>query len=183
MTNWVMAMNKISTEYAAALFSLAAEQGTVTAVADALAVIEAAIQEHPEYLSVLHSPAIPLQERLDLIDAAFGGIGEQHVLSFVKLLCERGHLLTLSDCIAEYGELVKQESACVTATVYYAEELDEKQKLALVEKLSKRTGKTVQAVYVQDASLIGGIKVQLGDTVLDGSVAGRLNEIKGVIGV
>ena len=175
-------MNKISTEYAAALFALASEKGTVAAVAEALAVIDAAVGEHPEYLSVLHSPAIPLQERLELIDAAFGDLGEEHVLSFLKLLCERGQFLTLGDCIADYGELVKQAQACVTATVYYVEELSEEQKRSLTEKLCKRTGKTVQATYVQDVSLIGGIKVQLGDTVLDGSVAGRLNEIKGVIG-
>ena len=178
-----MTMNKISTEYAVALFELSTEHNTVDAVSDALSAIGTAVEQHPEYLSVLHSPAIPLQERLSLIDAAFGGIGQEHVLSFVKLLCERGHLLNLGECIDEYHQLMKQAQACVPATVYYVEELSDEQKQSLIDKLCKRTGKAVEAVYVKDTSLIGGIKVQLGDTVLDGSVAGRLNEIKGVIGI
>ena len=49
-------------------------------------------------------------------------------------------------------------------------------------KLMKVSGKTVDAHYVEDKSLIGGIKVVLDDKLLDGSVSGKLSKIKGVIG-
>ena len=78
--------------------------------------------------------------------------------------------------------LAREAENRARATVYFVEPLNEEQKSALIEKLEKVSGKTVDARYVEDKSLIGGIKVVLDDKVLDGSISGKLSKIKGVIG-
>lgn len=174
-------MVQISNEYAVSLFRLASEQGRVAAYAACLDSVEQAVRDNPAYVTILRSPAIELQERLSLIDAAFASLAVTEVVSFLKLLCEKGHIQELLACIEEYRALVKAAENTVKATVYYAVPLSEAQQASLCRKLCEMTQKTVEAVYVKDESLIGGVKVQIGDTVLDGSVAGRLDAIRGVM--
>ncbi len=174
-------MVQISNEYAVSLFRLASEQGRVAAYASCLDTVEQVVRDNPAYVTILCSPAIALQERLALIDAAFTSLSVIEVVSFLKLLCEKGHMQELLACVEEYRALVKAAENTIKATVYYAVPLSEVQQETLCRKLCEITQKTVEAVYVKDESLIGGVKVQIGDTVLDGSVAGRLNSIRGVM--
>ena len=174
-------MTEISKEYAVALFMLAAEKGLVKEYSSQLSSIKALAQENPDYVNILESPAIPLSERLALIDAAFSEGYHEYIVSFIKLLCENRHIRGLCACIDEFTELARIAENRVVATVYYVEPLTKAQKEKLLIKLSKISGKKVDAVYVEDKSLIGGIKIKLEDKLLDGSLSGRLNKVKGVI--
>ncbi len=173
-------MADISKEYAAALFMLAAENGFVNEYRIQLTEIKKAAEENPDYVDILESPAIPLSERLGLIDGAFSD-KQEYIVSFLKLLCENRHIRKLCDCIDEFTELARIAQNRAVATVYYASELTKEQKAKLVAKLSAMSGKKVEAVYVEDTSLIGGIKIKLDDKLLDGSLSGRLNKVKGVM--
>lgn len=172
---------RIGSEYALSLFSLAKEQGRMDHYEKDLNTVRVAIEENPQWLSVLHSPAIPIRQRLELIDTAFGDLDVKEVLSFVKLLCEKGLIRSLSDCISEFSLLKKEAEQRVPVTVRFASPLSEEQKAKLAEKIKLRTGKIPEIVYCSDPSLIGGIRVQIGDTVLDGSLSGKLSALKGVI--
>ncbi len=174
-------MTEISKEYAVALFMLAAEKDLVKEYSSQLNSIKALAEENPDYINVLESPAIPLSERLALVDAAFSDGYYEYIVSFIKLLCENRHIRSLCDCIDEFIEIARIAQNRVVATVYYVEPLTKAQKEKLVAKLSKISGKKVDAVYVEDKSLIGGIKIKLDDKLLDGSLSGRLNKVKGVI--
>ena len=173
-------MTQTAKEYASALFMLASENGCCGEYAEHLKQIKALIEATPEYVRFLESPAIPLSERLGAIDEAFGSMPE-HIVSFIKILCENGRIAHILDCITEYSELLKIAENRTTATIYYVEPLTEEQKAALLTKLCSASGKNVEAVYIQDTSLIGGIKVSLDDKTIDGSIANRLNKAKGVI--
>lgn len=173
-------MTQTAKEYASALFMLASENGCCGEYAEHLKQIKALIEAAPEYVRFLESPAIPLSERLGAIDEAFGSMPE-HIVSFLKILCENGRIAHLPDCITEYIELLKIAENRTTAMVYYVEPLTEEQKAALLNKLRSVSGKNVEAVYIEDKSLIGGIKVSLDDKTIDGSIANRLNKAKGVI--
>lgn len=168
-------------EYASSLFSLAVEQNALDAYVEALTAVKAAFAEHPRYAAVLHSPAIPLQERLHLLDEAFGAIQPPTVLSLLKVMCERGHIREINACIEEFDRLAQEAKRRQTAVVYAAKPLSDTQRDALKQKLRRMTETDIDLRVVLDESLIGGVKVQLGDTVIDGSLAGRLHSIKGVI--
>ncbi len=173
-------MTQTAKEYASALFMLASENNCCGDYAKHLSQVKVLIEEAPEYVRLLESPAIPLSERLGAIDDAFGTMPE-HIVSFIKILCENGRIVHILDCIDEYNELLKISENRTVATVYYVEPLSEEQKNALLNKLCAISGKIVEAVYIEDTSLIGGIKVLLDDKTIDGSIANRLNKAKGVI--
>ena len=173
-------MSDISKEYASALFILATEQNNEDEVFSGLSAAAEAFSQNPEYYMVLESPAIPLSERLGCLDAAFSSLPE-YVLSLMKLMCENGHMREFCECAAAFEDLLREAEKRTVATVFYVHEPTEEQKARLLEKLSAISGKKVEAVYVKDESLLGGIKVQYDDRVLDGSISGNLNKIKEVI--
>ena len=84
-------------------------------------------------------------------------------------------------CIEEFFYLKTMAENKVTATVYYCFPLDDAQKEALQKKLEKTSGKNVDLLFIEDKSLIGGIKVELDDKVFDGSAKRYLQQVKGVI--
>lgn len=174
-------MTQTIKEYANALFMLASEKDCAEKFSKHLDIIHNTIIENPEYLNFLESPAIPLSERLSAIDEAFGKGIPEYIVSFLKILVENGRIITLGECITEFNELLRISENRIVAKVYYVEPLTDEQKKALTDKLGSVSGKTVDAVYIQDNSLIGGIKVVMDDKTIDGSIANRLKKAKGVI--
>lgn len=172
-------MADLSKEYTAALFSLAMENGLVDEFKQELGEIKDLIDD--DYILVLSSPALSLSMRLDMIDEAFGTMHE-YVVSFMKLLCENGQISILPEAINEFFLLCNELENRVTAKIYYVKEPSEAQKARLEDKLSKMTGKKIDALYIEDSALIGGIKIELDDRIIDGSLSARLSNIKGVIG-
>ncbi len=174
-------MTQTNKEYAEALFLLSSEKNCVEKFAEKLALIKDAINENPDYLEFLSSPAVDLSERLDAIESAFESIEEEFLISFLKLLCENGRIKELPMCIEEFFYLKTMAENKVTATVYYCFPLDDAQKEALQKKLERTSGKNVDLLFIEDKSLIGGIKVELDDKVFDGSAKRYLQQVKGVI--
>ncbi len=167
-------------EYAKALFSLATEQQAVDAYSATLKEIEALISAEPQYLEMLGSPALNLSERLGFISEAFGSFDEM-IVSFLKLICENGHIKELPIFIAEFFILKQESENSVKALISSAVELDSQQKAALCKRLGGKFGKTVIAEYIVDSSLIAGIKVEIDGTTIDGTAAKKLSLVKGAM--
>ena len=174
-------MTQTNKEYATALFTLATENNAVDQYETTLKEIYDVFSKNPDYIKVLESPAIPLSERIAFIDEAFEKSYTEYIVSFIKVLCENGHIEKICSCINEFCDLVRIYKNRTVAFVYYVEPLTEEQKTALIEKLQKISGKVIEPEYIKDESLIGGIKVQIDDKIFDGSVRNRLNKAKGVI--
>ncbi len=175
------AMTQINKEYAIALFNLAAENDAVEEYENCLQNINKVFEGNPEYIKVLESPAIPLSERISFIEEAFGKTYTEYLVSFLKVLCENGHIAETCSCIDEFQNLVRIYKNRTIATVYYVEPLTDEQKTALLDKLQKIIGKAIEPEFIKDESLIGGIKVQIDDKIFDGSIKNRLTKAKGVI--
>lgn len=174
-------MAQISNEYAEALFALAAETDERADVAASLELVSRTMKENPEYIDFLASPDIPVSERIAAIDAAFGGSVPEHVVSFLCLLCERGRIRTLGDCIADYKKLSDAAAGMSEAKVVSAVELSTDEKTALRKKLEKLCGHTVELKCSVDPSLLGGVTVTVDGKVIDGSVKRKLHELKGAM--
>jgi F-type H+-transporting ATPase subunit delta len=173
-------MAQISNEYAAALFMLARENGTEHPIAAALDQILAVWQENPAYKELLISPAIPLQERRELIAQAFSDMPE-HVVSFMQLLCERGRIDSFPECAEEYRRLLRNYESVAVAKVTSAVPLTQAEAEALKEKLQQQGKRTVLLECTVDSSLIGGVVVEMDGLLIDGSLRHRLQQVKEVI--
>ena len=174
-------MIRTSNDYSFSLFGLAKEQGRIGEYKASLETVRQILEEYPNWLSLLFTPAIPMEERVNMIDSAFGSLEVREVLSFLKLLCEKGKIRLLPECIEDFFRLEKESQNRISVEVRFASPLKEEQKSRLEEKLAKLTGKIPEITYSEDPSLIGGIRIQIEDAVLDGSLSARLGTLKGVI--
>ena len=174
-------MTQLSKEYGEALFLLAKETHQVNEISSDLALLKRLLSENAEYLEFLSCPSIPLSERLTAVEEAFGTSCKEYTLSFFKLLCEKGYSLVFFDCVDEYFALEKRWKNRMSVKVSSAVALSEGQKEELCKKLEHTYRKQIDASYVVEPSLLGGIRIDTGDTVIDASVKQKLKQLKGVI--
>ncbi len=175
-------MTSIAEEYAQALFVLAAEENVKSDVAQSLKLQKSLFAEYPEYTDLLASPNIPFDERCELIDKAFGEELHEYAVSFLKLLCERGHIREFMDCADEYLKLYEASDGIVRAYVTSAAPLTEAQREALKSKLEEKLSRKVELVCEVDESILGGVIVKADGSIMDGSVKTKLLEIGDSIG-
>ena len=176
-------MAEISKEYGQALFMLACEDGRQKEYGRVLEQIKAVFVDQPDYAQLLASPAIPMEERLRAIEAAFADLSPEHVLSFLKLLCEKGRIGCLAESVEVYQALLDASEHIANAKITSAVELTEEEKQKLQLALERRCKGQVRAEYVVDRELLGGLVVEVDSNVLDGSLRQRLSEVKEVIRV
>lgn len=176
-------MTATGNNYAEALFMLAREENKIDEFYESLKTVKGVFDECPEYLQFLSTPSIPKSERTDALSQAFSGKINEHILSFLQLLCEHGKAESFDECVVEYERLREWASGEAVAVVRTAVELSDSQKQGIIESLQKRTGKRVTLKTVIDKSLLGGIAVEIDGEILDGSLKLNLKRAREVISV
>ena len=167
-------------EYAQALFMLAAEKEKEEDYAQGLDAVRDVFSENPEYADFLSCPSIPCPERKEAISSAFSGY-EEDIVSFLCILCERGRIRELFECIEEYKKLLAFKKNVKNVRVRSFAPLGEEEKSRLKSKLEKKHNCSVSIEYELDSTLIGGLVIEIDGKIIDGSVKTRLEQIKGVI--
>ena len=170
----------VSKEYAQALFCLAQETNNTELYLDALKSVVSLIKENPKYMEFLACPSIAINERVTAIKKAFNDL-PPHVLSFLCLLCEKGHITELFSVADEYNELYKEANRIISAEVISAVALSDDQKAKLTQKLEKLYNCKVNLTCSIDNSLLGGVTVKVDGKIVDSSIKHRLKSIKEVI--
>ena len=174
-------MTDTSKSYADALFSLALETNTVYETLMALKEMRNGIYATEGALDLLASPSIPKDERCAVLEKAFGDVQPEHVMSFIGVLVQHGHIRELDDCLEAYTQLHDEHCRLSTAYVTSAVELTAGEKAALIEKLTRRFQRTIHLECAVDPSLLGGLVVKVDGKVIDGSLKHKLHEIKEVM--
>ena len=174
-------MTEMSKSYADALFSLALETNTVFETLMTLKAMRDGLYATEGALDLLASPSIPKDERCAVLEKAFGDVQPEHVMSFVGVLVQHGHIRELNDCVEAYTALHDEHARLSTAYVTSAVELTEGEKAKLIEKLSQKLGRTIHLECAVDPSLLGGLIVNVDGKVIDGSLRNKLQEIKEVM--
>ena len=174
-------MAQISKEYATALFALACEQGKEQEILEALEQAQQVFSEQVEYMELLSSPAVPLGERIQALEQAFGEYLPEQVVCFIQLLCEKARIRSYADCVEEYRRLLHVRQSVVIANVTSAVALTEAEMASLKRKLEQNSGSTVTLQCSVDPQLLGGVVVEMNGRVMDGSLRHRLREVKEVM--
>ncbi len=174
-------MTEISKEYGTALFMLACEEGEQKSYASALDSIKYVFLDQPQYLELLSSPSISLEERLSMIDAAFAASIPEHVLSYLKLLCEKGRISCFIESAEEYHALLDASERVSNAKITSAVPLTQEEKRRLIQKLETLNKGSVHAQYFVDEDLLGGLIVEMNGKIMDGSLRHRLYDVKEVM--
>lgn len=164
--------------YGGALYELAAREGLDEAVLEQLAGVCALFAESPRYVKLLALPSVPKAERCAALDRAFRGQVEPYLLNFLKILCEKGEIRALPDCASEYRARYNEAHGILEATAVTAVPLTERQTVALRDKLAALTGKTIALSVRVDPACLGGVRLEVGGTQLDGTVQSRLDALR-----
>ena len=170
-------MTETAKMYGGSLYDLAAEEGLETRILGELDEVQRLLKQNPDYLRLLSTPSIPKKERCGLLDEALRGQVHLYVLNFLKILCEKGTLRELSGCARAYRIRYNQAHGILEATAVSAVPLTE-QRAALHAKLESLTGKTIDLKTKVDAKVLGGIRLDIEGTELDGTVQNRLASLR-----
>ncbi|POA97515.1 F0F1 ATP synthase subunit delta [Chromobacterium sinusclupearum] len=163
----------VARPYAEAVYSLATEQGTLGQWSEALSWL-AAMVNNPDLVQVITNPKHTAQEVEALMLDVLGGRGNEDVKRFIAALIENARLTLLPEIAAQFELLKAQSEDIVDALVESAFVMSDDQKAELTRTLSKKYGKTVRLDVRENADLIGGVRVSVGDDVIDASVRGKL---------
>lgn len=160
--------------YARALHALAAEAGLEDAVRRDLAGLRRSLAQSPDLVRFAANYLVPKGAREQTLRALFQGRVQDLTWRFLRFL-ESKQRLGILDQIAEVYEADEEErSGVVRGTVTSAVALDETRLRAVAERAAAQVGRTVTLTTLLDPSLLGGYRLQVGDTVYDYSLAARL---------
>jgi F-type H+-transporting ATPase subunit delta len=172
-------LKSASLQYANALADVALAQGAAEPAVKQLADFAAAYRESAEFRNVLASPSVPMAAKHGVIEKIAARLGVSKIVrNFLFVIADHHRTHILPEIIAAFQEVIRQRQGVAEAEVTSAVELGSKQKAELAKTLAQLTGKKIETKYSLDRALLGGAVVRIGDTIYDGSVRTKLNNLR-----
>ena len=163
----------IARPYAEAVFKLADAEGKLAEWSGVLANI-AAVAADERIRVAVGDPNLSAAKIAGLFISVLSGKLSGDAENLVRVLAENGRLDVLAEIRTQYEALKDEREGVVEAEVHTAFDLEDAQLADLVARLEKKTGRKVRASVRVDKNLIAGVKVVLGDKVIDGSARAQL---------
>jgi F-type H+-transporting ATPase subunit delta len=170
-----------TTVYAEALFAVARAEGPVAEIADELFRVAQVVKGNDELRDKLADPHIPVAVRQQIIVDLLSGKALPATVSLVVMVAANGRIRELPAMVDEFVRQASAKANKEVAEVRSAIDLTDDQKSRLADALGKATGKAVEVKVIIDPSVQGGIVAQVGDTVIDGSIRRRLEQLKNAL--
>jgi F-type H+-transporting ATPase subunit delta len=164
--------------YAEALFSVVQAEGELERVEDELYRFGKLLESNYELKQALSDRSIDRARRVQILEQLLADKVSQHTLGLLTFVVTQGRARQLPQILEEVSVLAAQAREAVVAEVRSAIPLDDDQRSELAGALSRATGKKVSVKVLVDPSLIGGVVAKVGDTVIDGSVRHRLEQLR-----
>ena len=158
------------------MFELATEEGKVEEWTRRLAAVRDLLSD-PSVAAVLTNPTIPVDRRMELISSAPHEL-DPEATNLARLLIESNRVKQIAGVAEEFEVLADAAAGRVRATVTTAVELDQAERDKVAHQLSERLGKEVRMTVVVDKGILGGLKLQYGDHLIDASVATKLQQLR-----
>jgi F-type H+-transporting ATPase subunit delta len=168
----------VAKRYADALFQLGSEKATLNDIAEELRVVNQVFQENSELNAFLMHPRVTNEKKKLFLDEVFKGVSVD-VLNTLKLLVERHRIVNISQIADAFEVLVNDASGIASGKVYSVRKLSDAEKAELETSFAKRLNKSVVKLEnVVDPTIIGGMKIRMGNTIYDGTISGKLRRIE-----
>ncbi|MFZ4516285.1 MAG: ATP synthase F1 subunit delta [Acidimicrobiia bacterium] len=167
--------------YAQAMLSVAQVEQRLTDVEDEVYRFARTVEGSDALRMALTDPALPLTNKLAVIEDLLGDRALQTSVALVTLVVAAGRSADIAAITERFVELAAAARQEVVAEVRSAIPLDDDQRSRLAVALSARTGKRVEVKVVVDERVLGGVSARIGDMVIDGTVRHRIDQLKELI--
>lgn len=173
-----MKAQELSRKYAVAVFSQALEKWLT-----ALRIANDRLSADPALAKNLQDSTRSFADKQKVLDAVLPADSDQFIKNFLYLLLKEGDIGLLGEIVAELEFMIQGGPQIEVAKVTTAMPLSEAEQDEFRQKLRQKYGQTLEFEFVVDPSIIGGAVVQVGDKIIDGSVAARMESMKNLLGV
>jgi F-type H+-transporting ATPase subunit delta len=178
-SNGELRTDAVSQVYAEALFEMAEASDELESVAQEVDELGRLLREETSLRGLLSSPALGEEARRALIERVFQGQVSDVLYRFMQVVNQKGRLSSLPGITRAFATLVAERKGIVEADVWAPQPLDQQQIDQLGQRLAKALGvsQVVPRVH-KDTSLIGGLKIRVGDKLIDASLATQLKRLR-----
>jgi len=170
-----------SEAYAAAFLAVISAEDTLGEVEDELFRFARALEGHDELMETLADPHVDAARRQQIVTDLLGGKAEPTTVGLVGLVVGNGRARELPAIVDALVELRAASREAAVARVRSAVALSDEQTVRLAEALTRATGKSIEVKVTVDPSVQGGLVAEIGDTVIDGSVRRRLEQLRAAL--
>ncbi len=178
-------LSTIARPYAQALMDALKDRNAgAEEMAQALEAIEALalVARDPQTVSMIGDPKLSNAQLFDLITGVCGKLGSQAVLNLLRVIIENGRVEALPEIATQFRELKLLSEGVADAYIESAYPMGQSEIDSLLESLSKKfSGLKLHPVVSVNPELIGGVRIRVGDKLLDGSIRARLSEMKSAL--
>jgi F-type H+-transporting ATPase subunit delta len=169
---------KAAKRYANAYLGLAIEKDILEKTREDMLLIKNTIDASSDFKMFLKNPIIKKDQKKAAVKQIFEGSVQDVTFEFYNLLARKDRENLLEDISNKFIELYNQHQGIIKVGVTSVKKLEEAQLKALKKSIEQTTGKKVEFNTDVDEELIGGLKIRIEDTVVDGSVKFKLSQLK-----
>jgi F-type H+-transporting ATPase subunit delta len=164
--------------YARGIFDMASGEGILDRVENELLTVARSFETSPDLRSKLTDPQLPVDRKQGIVEDLIGGRASSLTVGLVQLLVAQGRASDLPAIAGAVAEVAASSRDKAVAEVRSAVPLDEQTIERLTHALKKATGRDVEVKLIVDPAVIGGIVARVGDTVIDGTIATRVESVR-----
>ena len=164
--------------YAEALFRVVQAEGELDRVEDEMFRFGKLLEQNNELKQALSDQGVDKQQREKVLEELLADKVSPHTLGLLGFIVSQGRARQLPQILEQLSQLAADARQMVVAEVRSAVPLDDGQQAELAKSLSSATNKKVTVKVIVDPSVLGGVVAKVGDTVIDGSIKHRLDQLK-----
>ena len=163
------------------MYTLAQDEGLSAQILEEISVLAQSFHAEPDFIRLLCTPNLSVQERCNILDDSFRGKLHPYVLNFLKILTEKGYMRHFFDCCKAYEESYNRDNGILPVTAITAISLNAAQAEKLTDKLCQITGKQVKLHNRVDPAVLGGVRLDYDGKRLDDTVSHRLDAVRDLL--
>lgn len=169
----------ISKTYGDALLELVTEKGNIDDMFEEVRALSEILKDNPDYVELINNPRIDMDNKIDAIENVFKGRLSDDLTGFLVTVVSKGRFSEIDKIFEYFMDEVNKLKGVGTAYVTTPMELSAEEKKKVEERLLQTTSyKSMNMNYVIDESLIGGMRIKIGDRVVDSSVSTKIAKLK-----
>ena len=174
-----MAINKgIIKKYTQALFKVAVKENDINQISDCLHNIRSILKSVPELNQLLITRRVKVQDKINMLKNILGDNISNIEMDLMVLLMENGHMMLFGEVVKRFDYLLEKESKVVKVQITSSSILSDDEVQRISSKIENNIQKEVEVKTETDESIIGGIKLRVGNTLIDGSIYSHLQKMR-----